>query len=431
MRLGCRVAQADAEAALDECGARPPAGRVDAVLVTTCVVTADAESTAFQAVRRAARDHPGVPIVVCGCAGALRRAELEALAGVAAVVGPGDVERTARALRRVAAERVSGDEPPAAATGDVRRARPTLKIQDGCDRRCTYCAVPLARGGPRSLPFAAAQERLATLGKSADEVVLAGVHLGAYGDDLPRAAAGATPALGALVAAVAERRLVHRVRLSSIDPLEVPFEALEGPAAEVLCASFHLPIQSGSDRVLARMGRPYCAREAARVVERISRAMPGACLGADLMTGFPGETEADHRATVALVESLPLAALHVFAFSPRAGTPAAAMTDAVPAARSRERAAELRELSERSWRAYVDGLVGREVEAIVEQIAAGEARGTTREGVLARWNVAAGDVLVRGRAARLRAAARDGDGLRCDGARAAVARTAAAVVPGV
>jgi threonylcarbamoyladenosine tRNA methylthiotransferase MtaB len=428
-RLGCRVAQADAEAALEECGARPPAGGVDAVLVTTCVVTAEAESTAFQAVRRAARDHPGVPIVVCGCAGALRRAELEALAGVAAVVGPGDVERTARALRSAAAARVAGGDPSAAARGAARRARPTLKIQDGCDRRCTYCAVPLARGGSRSLPFDAALERLATLGKSADEVVLAGVHLGAYGDDLPHAA-GATPALGALVAAVAERGLVHRVRLSSIDPLEVPFDALEAPAAEVLCASFHLPIQSGSDRVLARMGRPYCARDAARVVERISRAMPGACIGADLMTGFPGETEADHRATVALVQSLPLAALHVFAFSPRPGTPAAAMPDAVEDARSRERAAELREISERSWRAYVDGLVGREVEAIVERIVAGEARGTTREGVLARWSVAAGDV-PRGRAARLRAAAREGDALRCDVARAAVAGTVAAVVPGV
>jgi threonylcarbamoyladenosine tRNA methylthiotransferase MtaB len=432
VRLGCRVAQADAEAALEECAARPPAGGVDAVLVTTCVVTADAESTAFQAVRRAARDHPGVPIVVCGCAAALRRAELEGLAGVAAVVGPGDVERTARALRGAAAAGIpDDDEPPAATMGAARRARPTLKIQDGCDRRCTYCAVPLARGASRSLPFTAALDGLATLGKSSDEVVLAGVHLGAYGDDLPRAAGGPTPALGALVSAVAERRLAHRVRLSSIDPLEVPFDALEGAAAEVLCASFHLPIQSGSGRVLARMGRPYGPRDVAAVLERISRAMPGACVGADLMTGFPGETEADHRATVALVTSLPLAALHVFQFSPRAGTPAAAMPDAVPAARSRERAAELREISERSWRRYVSGLVGSEVEAIVERIAAGEARGTTREGVLARWKLEEGDVAVRGRAARLRAVARDGDALRCDLARATPERTAAALVPGV
>ncbi|HET7755241.1 MAG TPA: MiaB/RimO family radical SAM methylthiotransferase [Anaeromyxobacteraceae bacterium] len=442
VRLGCRVSQSDAEAVLEACGARPPAGGADAVLVSTCVVTADAESTALQAVRRAARDHPGVPIVVIGCAGALLRRELARLDGVAAVLGPGEVEEAARALvAAVAARRGAGSGANGAAgyvdatevetsraTAALLRARPTLKIQDGCDRRCAYCVVPLARGRSRSMPLAAALERVEALGRGADEVVLAGVHLGAYGADLradkpepgvhgasARGADGAPPpSLGALISAIAERRLVHRVRLSSLDPLEVPLEVLSGPAAEIVCGQLHLPLQSGSARVLARMRRPYSAREVSHVVERISRAMSGACIAADVMTGFPGETDADHRATVELVRALPIAALHVFTFSPRAGTDAATMPDQVPAALAKERAAELREVSARAWMGYVDGLAGREVEAIVERVAGGEARGTTREGVLARWRVGDEGAPPRGRAARLRAIAREGEALRCE-----------------
>jgi threonylcarbamoyladenosine tRNA methylthiotransferase MtaB len=425
VRLGCRVNQADAEAVLRACGARPPRDGVDAVLVSTCVVTADAESTAFQAVRRAARDHPGVPVVVCGCAGALKGRELAALTGVAAVVEPGDVERAALAIRSAVEASNGARRPPspapvrsaarAAAGGsqDSTRARPTLKIQDGCDQRCAYCVVPLARGRSRSLSLESALERAAALGRERDEVVLAGIHLGAYGHDLGgREPARAT--LGRLIATIAGRRLVHRLRLSSIDPLEVPFDALTGPSAELVCRHLHLPVQSGSDRILAAMRRPYAARDVAAAVERISRAAPGACIEADVMTGFPGETDADHRATLALVASLPLAALHVFTFSPRAGTAAAAMPDQVASAIARERAAELRGISARAWRAYVDGLAGREVEAVVERADAGEARGTTREGVLARWRVATGeDVPLRGRAIRLRAVAREGEDLRC------------------
>jgi threonylcarbamoyladenosine tRNA methylthiotransferase MtaB len=428
VRLGCRVNQADAEAVLQACGARPPRDGVDVVLVSTCVVTADAESTAFQAVRRAARDHPGVPVVVCGCAGALKQRELAQLEGVAAVVEPGNVELAALAIRSAVEASTSARSPrhsappvrsaaraAAAGSKDPTRARPTLKIQDGCDQRCAYCVVPLARGRSRSLPLATALERAGALGREGDEVVLAGIHLGAYGLDLDRhEPVHARPTLGRLIAAIAGRRLVHRLRLSSIDPLEVPFDAIAGPAAEILCGHLHLPLQSGSDRILAAMRRPYAARDAAAAVERISRAMPGACIEADVMTGFPGETDADHRATLALVGSLPLSALHVFTFSPRAGTAAASMPDQVASAVARERAAELRELSDRAWRAYVDGLAGREVEAVVERVDGMEARGTTREGVLARWSVAAGtEVPLRGRAIRLRAVARDGEDLRC------------------
>ena len=424
VRLGCRVAQADAEAILQVCGARAARDGADVVLVSTCVVTADAESTAFQAVRRAAREHPGVPVVVCGCAGALKPAELAGLDAVAAVVGPGEVTRAADAVRAAVGRRgepVGRTSPPAAlaqaalaqARAAPHRARPVLKVQDGCDQRCAYCVVPLARGRSRSVPLELALERVGALALHADEVVLAGIHLGAYGADLA-ASRGGRVTLATLVAAIAERRLVRRVRLSSIDPLEVPFEALAGPAAEVVCPQLHLPLQSGSDRVLAAMRRPYSSRTAAEVVERICRTMPGACVGADVMAGFPGETDADHRETLALLTALPLAALHVFPFSPRPGTAAASMPGQVPAALARERAAELREVAERAWRGYVDGLVGRELEAVVERVVGHEARGTTREGVLARWSVAAAsDAPVRGRVARLRATARDGEAIRC------------------
>ena len=419
VRHGCRVNQADAEAVLHACGARPPRDGADVVLVSTCVVTADAESTAFQAVRRASRDHPGVPVVVVGCAGGLKRDELARLEGVVAVVGPGEVERAADAVR-AAALAASGNVAPCPSRSTLPspssgvRARPTIKIQDGCDQRCAYCVVPLARGRSRSLPLATALERVAEAGRQGDEVILAGIHLGAYGRDLV-AAGGRKPTLGVLVGEIARRGLVHRVRLSSIDPLEIPVEALAGSAAAVLCGHFHLPLQSGSTAVLRAMRRPYSAGEAAAAVEGISRALPGACIGADVMSGFPGETEADHRATVALVRALPLAVLHVFTFSPRAGTVAASMPGQVPASVARDRAAELRALSDASWRGYVDGLVGREVEAVVERVAGGEARGTTREGVLARWSLAA-DVAAppRGRATGLRAVTREGDGLWCE-----------------
>jgi threonylcarbamoyladenosine tRNA methylthiotransferase MtaB len=261
-------------------------------------------------------------------------------------------------------------------------ARPVLKIQDGCDDGCAYCAVPLARGASRSLPLQESLSRIAAHGRVRAEVVLSGVHLGAWGRDL-------SPGIGLadLVRAAAASRAVLRLRLSSIEPMEFPVGLLAEDAGAILCEHFHLPLQSGSDRVLSSMGRPYRAAGYARVVEGVARSRPGAAIGADVMAGFPGESEEDHRATLALLASLPLAYLHVFAFSPRPGTAAAVMEGRPLPEVADRRAAELRELSARRWTAFQEGLRGRALEVAVERIRGAEASGTSREYATVRFPV--------------------------------------------
>ena len=420
--LGCRVSRADADAVAGALGSSfelaPPGEAADFVVVNTCAITGDAEASSRQAIRRAARDHPGAAIVAAGCCAELRPDVLAALPGVSAVVGArsqGAVAGVVARLRGVAGPEVArgavaepagwGDAPGAPA----HHTRPFLKVQDGCDRRCAYCVVPAARGPSRSLPFDEALRRIALLGARHAEVVLTGVHLGAFGRDLaPRRS------LAELVTAAARSRAARRLRLSSVEPDELPRGLLRDPdVAAVLCPHFHLPLQSGSPRVLGAMGRPYGPELFREVVEGVLAAVPGACVGTDLLVGFPGETEADHRATVALVESLPLAYLHVFPFSPRPGTRAADLPGRVPGPAVRARAAELAALSARRWRSFVAALHGRELEVVVERVEGGTARGTARERVRIRWP-AAGEA--RGEVVRVRVVGSSNGG--CHGARA-------------
>ncbi|WP_242338064.1 MiaB/RimO family radical SAM methylthiotransferase [Anaeromyxobacter sp. SG66] len=431
--LGCRVSRADADALASALGdglSVARAGeRADVVVVNTCTITADADAAARQAIRRAARDHPGAAIVAAGCYAQVRPEVLAALPGVAAVIGARSQAEVAGTVARLVARGPGAVAPgaPGERVGEAaaalaaewgnaplvraRHTRPFVKIQDGCDARCSYCVVPLARGGSRSLPLDEALRRLALVGARNPELVLTGVHLGAYGRDLsPRSS------LAELVRAAVHGGLAARLRLSSIEPLEVPQELLADPeVTPSLCAHLHLPLQSGSDRVLAAMRRPYRADGYRRAVLEAAARLPGACLGADVLTGFPGETDADHRATVALVEALPLAYLHVFPFSPRPGTDAAALPGAAPAAVARARARELIALSDRRWRAFLGGLRGRELEVVVERVEDGVARGTSREYATVRWaaDPAAGDA----RGALVRVRVRGDDGEVCGGVR--------------
>jgi threonylcarbamoyladenosine tRNA methylthiotransferase MtaB len=372
--------------------AAPGAG-ADLVVIGTCTVTADADRASRQAVLRAARDFPGARIVAAGCYAERCPEALAKLPGVAAVVGA----RAHRALPSILAGLCAGPgaTPPAAAApgaGELapawddaegerlRHARPVLKVQDGCDQQCSYCAVPAARGAARSRPVEAAVRRASALRARHAEVVLAGVHLGAYGHDLQPARS-----LAALVREVA-RGEGGRLRLSSIEPLEAPVALLGEPAlAGLLCPHLHLPLQSGSARVLEAMRRPYRPAEYAAVVHAAAAARPGVCLGADVLVGFPGEAEEDHRATLALVESLPLAYLHVFPFSARPGTPAASLPGAVPREALRARAAELRALSALRWARFLAGQVGRVLEVVAERVGPALASGTSAEYVPVRW----------------------------------------------
>jgi len=421
--LGCRVNRAD----LDALAASLPPGfelagegeRAEYVVVNTCTITADADAAARQAIRRAARDHPGARIVAAGCYAELCPEAISSLPGVEAVVGvraqgavPAVLARLEAGMQGAEAVEAAVRSAPAwgPAPGDpARHTRPFLKVQDGCDARCAYCVVPLARGRSRSLPFEDAVDRLLALGARHAEVVLTGVHLGAYGKDLePRRS------LAELVRTALARGLAARLRLSSIEPLEFPMElVLDAVTVRPLCEHFHLPVQSGSPRILEAMRRPCRLDRYRRVVQDLAVLVPGACIGTDLMVGFPGETESDHRATVALVEALPLAYLHVFPFSPRRGTPAAAMRPAVPREVQRARVRELLALSERRWRAFLAAQAGRELEVVVERIVDGIARGTARRYATVRWPAVHER---RGELARVRVVA--SDGAECFGVRA-------------
>jgi len=417
--LGCRANRADAEALLaGVAGAldlAAPGAPADLVLVNTCAVTSGAEAASRQAVRRAARDHPGARIVVTGCAAQLSPEALRALPGVAAVAGPRAPEAAADLVLRLAGapprEAAAAGHPTGAAPLEPhQRARPVLKVQDGCAAACAYCAVPLARGPSRSIPFEAAVARLLALGARHREVVLTGVHLGAYGRDLAPARS-----LEDLVAEAAARGLRARVRLSSIEPAEFPLGLLlRRETAALLCPHVHLPLQSGAPAVLTAMGRPGGTAPFERAVREVAALLPGAAIGTDLLCGFPGETDADHRATVALCESLPLASLHVFPFSARPGTRAAALPGAPPPEVVRARTRELRDLSARRWRAFLAAQAGHVLEAVVERVEGGVARGTAANSVGVRWPAGPEP---RGALVRVRVDASDGND--CFGVRAA------------
>lgn len=415
--LGCRVSRADVDALAAQLGDGfelvPADARPDLVVVNTCTVTGDADAAARQTIRHAARETPSARIVATGCYAEVAPEVLSALPGVVAVVGarsqgalPGVLARLrdgadgATAVREALADGAGRAFGPAPVE-QYAHARPCLKLQDGCDAACAYCIVPQARGASRSMPFDEALAQLAALGARHREVVLTGVHLGAYGRDLAPARS-----LADLLREAVARGLVGRLRLSSIQPIEFPTDVLLEPGpANTICEHFHLPLQSGSDRILAAMRRPYDAEAYRRAITEIDALVPGACLGTDVMVGFPGETDADHAATLALLESLPLAYLHVFPYSPRPGTDAAALGPAVPGEVVKARVHALRAFSERRWRAFLAAQAGREVEVLVERVEAGLARGTSRQFATVRWP-STGEP--RGALARVRVEASDG-----------------------
>jgi len=355
--FGCRANQYDSEAAramLEESGAEivDTPSEADAALFNSCAVTTRAEADLRAGIRRAARVNPALRTVVMGCAAALDherdvQRSLRTLPTVESVVGGADLEGVARAL----------DVDPVLALARSSRqtgARALLRIQDGCDEHCTFCATTVARGANRSR---AVQELVAEAERLAEwhgEIVLTGVHIGTYGCD-------SGTSLSALVERLVRAIPRARFRLSSVEATEVDDALRERLVARDggVVPYLHSPLQSGSDRVLKRMGRHwYTASSYAAALERIVRDAPVFGLGADIIAGFPGENEEDHRATMSLVESLPFTSLHVFPYSVRPGTAAVRLEGHVSSDEIRERARALRELGERKadeYRRYRDG----------------------------------------------------------------------------
>jgi threonylcarbamoyladenosine tRNA methylthiotransferase MtaB len=344
--FGCRANHYDTEAAramIEAAGGVivDSPGEADVALFNSCAVTAAAEADLRQAVRRAARSNTGLRSVVLGCASARDDGAIAALPGVSDVIGGADLETLAIAL---------GIDPalatgrPALQTG----SRALLRVQDGCDEHCTFCATTLARGAHRSRPADELVREARALAGEHPEIVITGIHIGSYGGEFGSS-------LGALLDRLVREVPRVRFRLSSVEASEVdPLlgELLVADPARV-APHLHAPLQSGSDRVLKRMGRHWyrAAGYAAAAADIASRCGTFA-LGADVISGFPGETEEDHAETVALVKALPFTYLHVFPYSARPGTAAVKIGGEVPAAVSRQRAGELRALGEEKAARY-------------------------------------------------------------------------------
>jgi threonylcarbamoyladenosine tRNA methylthiotransferase MtaB len=356
--FGCRANQYDTEAVramIEASGGTIVATpeEADVALFNSCAVTAAAEADLRQEVRRAARSGAALRSIVIGCASARDDGTIAALPGVSDVIGGADLEALAMAL---------GMDPAfaSARNGTQTGSRALLRIQDGCDEHCTFCATTLARGGNRSRSADEIVREAGALAAEHPEIVITGIHIGTYGADCGSS-------LGELVERLVLEVPRVRYRLTSVEASEVDArleELLVGDPSRV-APHLHAPLQSGSDRVLKRMGRHWYTRASyAAAASRISRRNVFA-LGADVITGFPGETDADHRETVSLVNELPFTYLHVFPYSARPGTAAVKMGGDVPAAVSRERAAELRALGEAKAAAHTAGRAGGQADVVV------------------------------------------------------------------
>lgn len=364
---GCRANQYDTEAVramLAAAGVEEtldPA-EADFAVFNSCTVTASAEADLRSDVRAMARRNPAMQSVIMGCAAGVpgrdeRISPLATLPGVTGVVAGADVLGVGAALGLSpdAARRSWG--PAAIQTG----ARALLRVQDGCDEHCTFCVTTIARGENRSRSAAAIVEEAAALAAVHPEIVITGVHIGSYGRDTGSS-------LGQLMEVLIGRVPGVRFRLSSVEATEVDdrlASLLAGDPAR-LAPHLHAPLQSGAAAVLRRMGRNWYTPQSyeAAVVRIAARGAPFA-LSADVIAGFPGETDADHLATVAMIERLPFTSLHVFPYSPRPGTAATRMKGVVDGSVARERAAELREVSARKSVAYSASRVGGKCDVVV------------------------------------------------------------------
>ena len=364
--FGCRLNTYESEVMR---GHAVAAGHTDTVIVNTCAVTAEAGRQARQAIRRARRDRPDARIVVTGCAAQIDPDSFAVMPEVDQVLGnaekmhreswmSGNAGRVAvndiMAVRETAGHLVAGFDG---------RARAFAQVQNGCDHRCTFCVIPFGRGNSRSVPIGEVVNQVRMLTASGyREVVLTGVDVTSYGPDLP-----GRPTLGQLVRRLlAQVPELPRLRLSSLDPVEIDDDLWRLIAEEPrLMPHLHLSLQAGDDLVLKRMKRRHLRADAIGVTRRARSLRPDIAFGADLIAGFPTETEAMFANTLDLVDACDLTYLHVFPYSPRPGTPAARMPQVAGPVR-RERAARLRARGDAALTAYLARQVGRVADVLME-----------------------------------------------------------------
>jgi len=371
--FGCRASQADGAALESQLLERgfAPADRPEFVILNTCTVTATADDEIRQVVRRVHRENPDARIVVTGCYAQRAPNEIAALPGVAMVVGNSHKTHLAGLLAEPSApfhgEIHVGDifaeheflaSPVADPAGD--RSRPNLKIQDGCNNRCSFCIIPFVRGRSRSAPADQVIEQIRTLSANFSEVVLTGINLGRWGRE-----PGSNVRLAGLLRRILAETELRLIRLSSVEPMDFSDDLL-GLIAESprIAKHVHAPLQSGSDTVLRRMHRKYRPSHYEDRIRRARAWMPDAAIGADVMVGFPGETEAEFEETRAFIESLPFTYLHIFPYSERPGTPAAERTDQVPVEARRHRGRVLKTLALAKNLEFRQRMVGKHLQAV-------------------------------------------------------------------
>ncbi len=384
--FGCKINQYETQGmgeALVRAGyalAREGEG-ADLHVVNTCTVTESADAQCRRLVRRIVRENPGARVVVTGCYAQRDPEAVARIPGVALVVGQSEKGRIAEIVR-ARVERVEGCRGAEAAAARIlrepaggrrpaydetpvarfdRTTRATLKVQDGCDGHCGFCVIPAVRGRSRSRPARAVVDEARRLVEAGYlEIVLTGVHLGSWRDSEGRAR------LDALVERVLAVPGLRRLRLSSLEPQHLTERLLDVAAAPALMPFFHLPLQSGDDATLRRMRRGYTTRRFAEKVARLVARRPDVGIGTDILVGYPGEDAASFERSLRFVAAMPFTRLHVFPYSPRPGTEAAALADAVPAAEKRERAARMRALSDAKGVAFEARFVGARAEVLVE-----------------------------------------------------------------
>ncbi|HTW59992.1 MAG TPA: tRNA (N(6)-L-threonylcarbamoyladenosine(37)-C(2))-methylthiotransferase MtaB [Terriglobales bacterium] len=415
--FGCRATQADG-AALERQFEQQGLARASApalasvVVINSCTVTAAADQDARAAIRRVRRQNPEAQIVVTGCYAQRVPEEVAALPGVSVVIGNSHKHRLAEialnretdvpasqafvslaALTRQSDRPTTSDQQPifvsdifahteliAAPVFDSanQRTRPNLKVQDGCDNRCSFCVIPYVRGQSRSLRLDRIIDEVNALVESGyREVVISGINLGRWGRDLD---AGPARCFEDLIRAILSETSLQKLRISSVEPMDWSDELIALVASSPRIARHaHVPMQSGSDAVLRRMHRKYRPWHYREKIEKIRAAMPDAAIGADVMVGFPGETAAEFEATRRIIDELPFTYLHVFTYSARPGTPAAEMRNQVPVHIARERNRVLRELAAEKKLAFMRGFVGKIVEAITLNVVGVDERGEFTE----------------------------------------------------
>ncbi|HUK55514.1 MAG TPA: tRNA (N(6)-L-threonylcarbamoyladenosine(37)-C(2))-methylthiotransferase MtaB [Nitrospiria bacterium] len=377
--LGCKVNQFDTAIMEDQTRRADhqivPFGRsADVYVINTCSVTANADREARRLVRQVRRRNPSSRIIMTGCYAQTHPEELARIRGIDLVLGRreredlavylGGCDRSDDPVVNVGGIISSGPLVQPVLRSFTGHTRFFLKIQDGCDYRCSFCLIPRARGPGASLPPENVVEQTAVLvEEGCRELVLTGVNLGTFGRDF-----SPKQSLAGLLRLLLNRTRIERIRLSSLEPKTVTPELVEIiESSPRICRHFHIPLQSGDDRILKKMNRHYSGTYYRRLIRSLAERFPDAGIGADVMVGFPGEGEAEYRNTYALLDELPMSYFHVFPFSARPGTAAAGLRDRVPEPEKSRRADGLRRLSMEKSRRFFDARVGRELPALIEK----------------------------------------------------------------